>query len=196
MNKAEYMKCLEHRLRRLPKEDYNKAIEYFEEYFEEAGPEQESQAIEDLGRPEMAADQIIRDFAVENADQPTRNVKKGFSAIWVGVLAIFAAPIGLPLALAFGIVALAFIVVVIAVIFAILCTAVTLGASSIPCIFISFWFMFTSPANGVATLGMGLMGIGVGIWVVMGCIALCKWFLNAMTKIFAKIARGGRRHEK
>lgn len=196
MNKAEYMKCLEYRLRRLPKEDYDKAIEYFEEYFTEAGQEQEAQAIEDLGQPEMAADQIIRDFAVENADHPTRNVKKSFSAIWVGILAVFAAPIGLPLALAFGAVALALIVVVIAVIFAVLCTAVALGASSIPCVFISFWFLITSPANGVATLGLGLFGIGVGIWVAMGCIALCKWFLNTMTKLFAKIAKGGKKREK
>ena len=76
MNREEYMKLLQHRLRRLPKEDYNRAIAYFIEYFEEAGPEREAQAIEDLGSPELAADQIIRDFAVENADGPAKNVKK------------------------------------------------------------------------------------------------------------------------
>ena len=37
MTKSEYMKILSHRLRRLPKEDYYRAIEYFEEYFAEAG---------------------------------------------------------------------------------------------------------------------------------------------------------------
>ena len=62
MNREEYMKLLQHRLRRLPKEDYNRAIAYFIEYFEEAGPEREAQAIEDLGSPELAADQIIRDL--------------------------------------------------------------------------------------------------------------------------------------
>ena len=33
MTKTEYMKILAHKLRRLPKEDYDRAIEYFEEYF-------------------------------------------------------------------------------------------------------------------------------------------------------------------
>ncbi len=63
------MKSLEHGLRRLPKEDYDRAISYFEEYFEDAGSENEEQAIEDLGSPALAADQIIRDFAVENAQK-------------------------------------------------------------------------------------------------------------------------------
>ena len=48
MTKTEYMKILTHNLRRLPKEDYDRAIEYFEEYFAEAGPENEQQAIADL----------------------------------------------------------------------------------------------------------------------------------------------------
>ena len=55
MTKTEYMKLLSKKLRRLPKEDYNRAVEYFEEYFAEAGPENEQQAIRDLGSPEEAA---------------------------------------------------------------------------------------------------------------------------------------------
>ena len=102
MNRDEYMKQMRHHLRRLPKEDYDRAIEYFEEYFEEAGPDHEQQAIEDLGSPEIAADQIIRDLAMENAAKPNVSVKRGMSAVWVGILAVFAAPIGLPLALAAG----------------------------------------------------------------------------------------------
>lgn len=51
MTKSEYMKKLSYSLRRLPKEDFNQAIDYFEEYFAEAGEENEQQAIEDLGSP-------------------------------------------------------------------------------------------------------------------------------------------------
>ena len=76
MNREQYMERLRHRLKRLPKEDYERAVAYFTEYFEEAGPEREAQAIEDLGSPELAADQIIRDFAVENAAEPVRDVKR------------------------------------------------------------------------------------------------------------------------
>ena len=117
MNREEYMKRLEYRLRRLPKEDYDKALAYFTEYFEEAGPDNESQAIEDLGSPEMAADQIIRDFAMENANRPVKDVRRGISAVWVGILAVFAAPIGVPLALTLGILALTFVFVILMLVF-------------------------------------------------------------------------------
>ena len=49
MRKEEYMKCLAKRLKKLPKRDFDMAMEYFEEYFEEAGPDREEQAILDLG---------------------------------------------------------------------------------------------------------------------------------------------------
>ena len=39
MTKKEYMKKLAYQLRRLPKEDFDKAMDYFEEYFEDAGIE-------------------------------------------------------------------------------------------------------------------------------------------------------------
>ena len=83
MNRDEYMQCLKYRLRRLPKEDYDKAVSYFTEYFEEAGSENEAQAIHDLGSPELAADQLIRDIAMENAKEPVRDVRHGVSAVWI-----------------------------------------------------------------------------------------------------------------
>ena len=189
MNREEYMKLLQHRLRRLPKEDYNRAIAYFIEYFEEAGPEREAQAIEDLGSPELAADQIIRDFAVENADGPAKNVKKGFSALWIGILAIFAAPVALPLALAFGAVILAMILVVAALIFSVF-------LSALPCILVSLWLVFTSFADGLATLGYGLLILGVGILMTMLSILITRWCLHGMTRLFGLIVKGGKYYEK
>ena len=64
MTKKEYMKKLAYQLRRLPKEDFDKAMDYFEEYFEDAGIENEQKAIEDLGAPEEAASALILDLAL------------------------------------------------------------------------------------------------------------------------------------
>ena len=98
MTKSEYMKILSHRLRRLPKEDYYRAIEYFEEYFAEAGPGHEEEAIQDLGNPEEAANALIVDFAAQSVEEPPKSVKKGLSAVWIAVLAVFAVPVALPVA--------------------------------------------------------------------------------------------------
>lgn len=196
MNRDEYIKHLEYRLRRLPKEEYDKAISYFTEYFEEAGPENEYQAIEDLGAPELAADQIIREFAVENAREPVKNVRHGFSAVWIGILAVFAAPIGLPFALMLGLLGLMLVVVIFMLIFCVFILTVSVAVSSIPCIIIGIWMLFTSFADGVATLGLGLIGLGIGILLIMGSIGLWKGVLHMMTRLFGRIAKGGRRHEK
>lgn len=189
MNRDEYMKRLEYRLRRLPKEDYDKALSYFTEYFEEAGADKESQAIEDLGSPEMAADQIIRDFAMENAGKPVKDVKRGVSAVWVGILAVFAAPIGVPLALSFGVLALAFAFVILTFVFCVFILTLSVAVSAIPCILIGVWMLFTSFADGVSTIGVGLLGLGTGYWLLVGCAALGKGVLRLMTRLFGKAAK-------
>lgn len=194
MNRSEYMKRLGYRLRRLPKEDFDRAMEYFTEYFEEAGPENEQQAIEDLGAPEAAADQIVRDMAFENAQEPNKSVKRGFSTVWVGILAIFAAPVGLPLAFAIALVLLAFLIAIVAVIFAVFISAFSVAIVSVPSMVIGVILLFTSPANGIATIGMSLIGAGLGIIFILVSIRFCKWFLNAMTKLFGKMAGRGRKH--
>ncbi len=117
MTKKEYMRQLAGKLRRLPKEDYDKALAYFDEYFEEAGPENEQQAITDLGSPEEAAKELIMQLAGQNSKEPPKTMKKGISAVWVGILGVCAAPIALPLALAIIIVAVALLITVFAVAF-------------------------------------------------------------------------------
>lgn len=129
MTKSEYMKKLSYSLRRLPKEDFNQAIDYFEEYFAEAGEENEQQAIEDLGSPEDAAKELIMNLAEKNMEQPPKTVKHSFKAVWIGILGICAAPIALPIALSLICVIAAVIVSVFCVFAGLFLTAVTLAGA-------------------------------------------------------------------
>lgn len=63
MNREEYLNQLKKHLRKLPKSDYENAMEYFTEYFEEVG---EHQAVEELGTPEEAAADIINNLLNQN----------------------------------------------------------------------------------------------------------------------------------
>ena len=191
MNRDEYMKCLTHRLRRLPKEDFDKAISYYTEYFEEAGPENEAQAIHDLGSPELAADQIIRNIAAENAKEPIKDARHGFYAVWIGILAVFAAPIGIPLALTLGILALTFVFLILVLIFCVFVVTISVAVSAIPCIVVGVWMLFTSFADGMATIGIGLIGLGIGSWLIVASVALGKGTLHLMTRLFGRVAKGG-----
>lgn len=66
MTRNEYMEQLKKYLKRLPKEDYDNAIEYFSEYFDEAGPENEQQVMEDLGEPKEAARELLLNLLQES----------------------------------------------------------------------------------------------------------------------------------
>lgn len=196
MTRAEYMNCLAGKLKRLPKEDFDQAMEYFQEYFEEAGAENEEMAIEDLGAPEIAADNIIMNLAVKNAEEPEKGIKKGLSAVWIGVLALFAAPIGVPMALAAAAVALSLIVCVLAVIFAVFVTAAAFVIASVVGCLGSIYFLITEPVNGITLLGGSLLTLGISIFIVLASIKVWRWSIKSFTKLFGKIAKGGRRHEK
>ena len=64
MNREEYLRRLSYLLQDLPEEEYKDALEYYEDYFEEAGPDREQEVIRELGRPERIA-AMIRDSVKE-----------------------------------------------------------------------------------------------------------------------------------
>ena len=70
MNRAEYMKELAYLLQDVPDEEKEEALQYYEDYFDDAGPENEEKVVVELGRPEKIA-AIIREGAkngYENQD--------------------------------------------------------------------------------------------------------------------------------
>mgnify|MGYP000612222805 CR=1 FL=1 len=99
MTKKEYMKKLAYQLRRLPKEDFDKAMDYFEEYFEDAGIENEQKAIEDLGAPEEAASAPDSGSGTGKCCQTAKNNETALFRFMDRLFWHFCSPIALPLAL-------------------------------------------------------------------------------------------------
>lgn len=191
MTKNEYMKTLAYSLRRLPKEDFDQAIDYFEEYFADAGLENEEKAIEDLGTPEEAAKELILDLAAKNVEEPPKTVKHSFKAVWVGLLAICAAPIALPLAICLVVVVAALLFAVLCVLGGILLSAFCVIAAALIGLVGGIALLFSSFANGLATLGFSLLCAGLGIIFVYGTFHLCKWFLQKSIQFLGRITKKG-----
>lgn len=61
MNKEEYLQELRKNLKILKQTDRDEAIEFYEEYFDEAGVENEAKVIEELGEPKALAKKILVD---------------------------------------------------------------------------------------------------------------------------------------
>ena len=185
------MKELKKRLKRLPKEEFEKAVAYFEEYFEDAGAEHEQQAIKDLGTPAEAANQIICNIAIKNTNEPITDVRKGANAVWVGILAVCAAPIALPL----FIMACALFIMLFAVSFLLLVLFVLCGVMIVVMgpvsIFGGFTVLTESIPAALICFGQGLMEIGIGLLLVWGMYLLGRRLLNWLVKIFGNIAKKG-----
>ncbi len=197
MNKVEYMQSLRKQLRRLPKEDFERAVDYFEEYFSDAGTEEEAQVIENLGTPEFAAEQIIADIVRKNAAVPVKDVKRGLNAVWVGVLAVCAAPLALPLALAFAVVIIAFVLCILAIIMCFIFAGIVLTISGPFCIVAGFTVITANFPAFLSCLGAGLVSVGIGMLLTFGMIRFCQWFLTGMVRFFGHIIeKGGKTNEQ
>ncbi len=69
MNRTDFMKELRAGIVKLPYQEAEAALEYYEEYFEEAGAENEERVLEELGDPKAIAKQIMEDFHNREAHQ-------------------------------------------------------------------------------------------------------------------------------
>lgn len=69
MNRKEFLSRLEQALKEMPAEECRRAVEYYENYFDEAGPEKEQEVLEQLGSPEKVAEDILRDYRESSQDE-------------------------------------------------------------------------------------------------------------------------------
>ena len=112
MNQSEYLNQLDSYLKKLPKSDYENAMDYFTEYFEEAG---EQRAIEELGTPKEAAAEILNNLLNQNSENGqaagsynTRSLRQTAAMAYMSILTT---PYGLPAAL--GIIILTLVAVLV-----------------------------------------------------------------------------------
>lgn len=162
MNKQEYMRQLAAALSRIADDERESALEFYNEYFDEAGPEREQEVIASLGTPQKLASQIKAQCAaryLEREEKPT--VKSGISAIWVVILGIFAAPIALPLAIAAAALVFSLVITVLALLFAAVLVTVALLLAGIALVAAGFSALVAGPATGLCLIGVGLALTGI-----------------------------------
>ena len=179
MNREEFILELRSKLTRLSNDELEAALGYYEEYFDEAGPENESAVINELGNPSQIAKQIMADLAIKEVAVRPQSTKQGIKTIWIVLLAILASPIALPLAIAALALVFAAVVTVGSVLFAVgivIFTFVIVGAVLIGAM---FSILMIHPMTAVLYFGVAIVMFGVAIlagvlmyWLVGKCIPM------------------------
>ena len=191
MNKEEYLAILRKNLRNIPAEEVDGIMQFYIEYFEEAGEENEESVIKELGNPEVRASKVSADYVIkdmENHDEPVKTVsqaKKQISNVWVIILAVCAFPIWFPLGIAAASVAFAIMVVILSLLFAFAVTAIAVGCGGVCSIVSGVILMFMHPATGISAIGSGAIMFGLGALFLILIVNLA----NGTKILFLKIAK-------
>ena len=193
MTRTEYIAKLTKYLRKLPQQDYEEAIEYFMEYFEEAGPENEARVIAELGTPKEAAHEVISRLLDEKVIEDTTSLRNKTTILWIAILAVLASPVALPILLFF----LAMIMTLLMIIFAVIVTALALTfallISGVYTFFTSFSLLNVSLASTLFGGGLGLLMFGGALLLLLISFEICKLIVKLITLLIKWLIKKGRK---
>lgn len=188
MNRVEFMQQLERLLWDIPENDRLDAIAYYNDYFDEAGVENEAQVIRELGSPGKVAAIIKADLNLSGnqqteaeesgyskEDMPARK-EKGYQAPkqkrsipWplIIVLLIFASPVlvGVGGGLLGGLIGI--LGGLLGIIVAVIACGVSFPIAGIVCVVAGIIRTIISPAEGLITIGVGCLLLTLGILLIV-----------------------------
>ena len=194
MNRIDFMRRLELLLSDLPENERREAVQYYNDYFNDAGVENEEEVLESLGTPEEVAGSIregLREEAREKGEfsekgfkqdgqkqekkdagdrYRTEGRKKGMSASAVALIVIcclVASPVLIPLAITLIVVLAVLGAVFISLVLVFLLIGVVCIVSGVIAFFGSLTELFLAPASAVMGIGMSLIAVGAGILLTM-----------------------------
>lgn len=188
MDRHEYLAQLRALLTgRMDPAELERVLAYYEEYFDEAGPQGAARVAEELGDPAELVQTILgRDRSPDEA--PPAGEKRGLGGLWTAVLALCAAPIAVPLMI--GVLA-----VVLALAAAALCLVLGVCLGGGVCVAVglyvgvrSFTLLFS---GGMSTLmfysGVGMLTAGIGLLLIAGGGALAGLCCRALAALIRRV---------
>lgn len=205
MTRQEYMEQLKKYLKRLPKEDYENAIEYFSEYFDEAGLQKEQQVMKELGEPKEAARELLLNLLQESVENDQDIVEEKAAVqpeaasggkkrspgkiILLAILVLCASPVSLALLVGVLAVLLAVVITATAVIFSLGITSIAATAGGIVTVGFGATLVLKSAAAACMMIGGGFLM--AGIWILAGVLTIyiCKWCANGIGRLVNRFVR-------
>ena len=193
MTRLEFISALRAKLSMLPADEKEDAVQFYEEYFDEAGPENEQAVIEELGSPDAVAEKILsgegkivqRGWQNGSSSQHPRNKsqKSGNALPWV-LLAIVTSPFWLSALAVLVCVAAALLMMLAAVVMVALALAVT----CLVCLGVAVWLIPQQPLNGLMVLSIGMIGLGSFLIVIPLIMLLVKKGFPALGRGWNKLS--------
>ena len=189
MNKNTFISELSRKLRGIPKPDYDDAMNYYIEYFMDAGVDELTDVTILVGSVDEVAARILEECTDKQVEKVTQEggVKNSTKAIWFILLGIITAPIAFPIAFAIILVIFVLIITAIAVVVALLASSIGVviaGLAAIPAI---FWAESSSQA--MVLLGIACVSIALGTLMCIAFYKLGELIIKAVIKLIRFISK-------
>ena len=180
MNKYEYLNALSNELQnKIPADEYANAMEYYDEYLHDAGPDKELEVIEALGTPQELAAKIIAEYSGRQEELASKPEKNKLSP-WVIVLLVVLCS---PMICGVGGAALGVAGAVIGVFAALVGCGVGFIVGGVILVGGGIGLCFTETANGLLATGTGFaliaVGIGLSLLTIVIIRGICKLIKRA-----------------
>lgn len=207
MSRQEFMERLNRLLSDIPVNERQEALDYYENYFEDAGPENESKIIEELESPEKVAASIKKDLFGENygtygwgsetkqQDKVKEQNAKAQRNIIIALIVILTFPIWIGLAggifgAAIGVLAAilgvgAALIACVAVFLIVGCALIGMGIAKIVLGAAALGLVVTG--IGILMFTLGLLGVIALVWILG---KLIPWMITSGTQLCRKVFAG------
>lgn len=205
MNRKEFMDRLEQLLQDISQRERIEALTYYNDYFDDAGEENEQEVINSLGSPEKVAQNIKEGLGEKPGEDDGNNIntsdekssqtsRRGID--WGKILLIVLICLVLsPILIPAGGAVLSIVIGIPAAFFGLL-VALGVGGAGIAIAgavvaVTGIVRLFTSAAAGLCLLGMGFLFMGAGVLGVIAAVWIaCKvipWLIKAIAGLFRRI---------
>jgi len=197
MKAAEYLYELRKRLKQLPPEEIDQAMGYYEEYFAEAGPDEEEELIQRLGSPSQVASTIISEYAMKDmsGERATKQKSSSIKTMWIVIIAVLASPVAIPIAIALFAVVFSLLVTIFSVFFSLFAASLAMVVAGIVVTGVGIAGLFVAPLEAIAIIGISLICLALGLALGLGTIKITQLTIKGITWIFARILgrKGGQK---
>ncbi|MEE0522884.1 MAG: DUF1700 domain-containing protein, partial [Lachnospira sp.] len=191
MNKEEYLTRLQYCISQLPPVEAQNTMQYYREYFDDAGEENFASVMAELGTPEQLAAKICSSYGI-NYQQPV-NENNTSKAVIIAIIAVLTCPIWFTAGIVILSLVFSLFMVILSLIFSAGVVGICLIFAGLLVFAAGFPTLFTHVPTGTMLIGAGLVLCAVGIlfsllliWMILGTKDLISFIIKKIKKFIEK----------
>lgn len=188
--RQKYISELKKLLAPLTVEERTDALDFYNEYIEDAGYNSYQQIVKEMGNPRQLSHKILADYSIKANDEETKgghtaSPHSSWRVFWLIIIAIVTSPITFALSLGALVVLICALAAVFGVSVGILGTLAGLVFAAGVLLYSGIGVVVAAPMTGILYIGFGITILGV----LLFCIPLVYWIIRWLAQAIANLAK-------